>query len=106
MATAYPIETLFTQLKNCQAFSVLGGDEITDASKIRTGVALVEATPFFATACREWLAKPAADKTYDNFQSHFRLAEKEYNRQAPTTVEGGYHYANAASALYPLLYAS
>ena len=61
------IENLFTQLKNCQAFSVLGNDAIADASNIRTGVALVEVTPFFATACREWRAKSDADKNYDNF---------------------------------------
>ena len=96
-----PIENLFTQLKKCQAFSILGNDAITGACKIRTGVALIEVTPFFATACREWRAKPAATKTYINFQSHFRLAEKEYNRQSPSVTEGGYHYINTTSISYP-----
>ena len=45
-----PTEKLFTQLKTCQAFSVLGNDTITDASKIRMGVALIKATSFFSQA--------------------------------------------------------
>lgn len=45
-----PIENLFTQLKKNQTFSVLGNNAITNAGKTRTGVALANAVPFFATA--------------------------------------------------------
>ena len=96
-----PIENLFTQLKDCQAFSVLGNDGITDASKIRTGVALIEATPFFAQSCREWRAKSPVNKTYVNFQTHFRQADKEYARQDPTSTQSGYHYAHHAAIPAP-----
>ena len=65
-----PIEILFTQLKICQAFSVQENDGIIDPIKIRKGVALIKATPFFAQSCREWRVKPPTEKTYTNFQSH------------------------------------
>ena len=52
-----PIKTLFTQLKRCKNFLVLGDDNNTDAVKIRLGVAIIEATLFFSTACCKWHKK-------------------------------------------------
>ena len=40
-----PVKTLFLQLKDCQAFSVIGNNTIIDASEICTGVSNIEATP-------------------------------------------------------------
>lgn len=96
-----PINNLFIQLKHYQAFLVLGNNDIADASKIKMRLVLVERAPFFATVCREWRAKSDANTISDNFRSHSQLAEQECNTQAPTTTEGGYHYANAASNSYP-----
>ena len=59
---------------------------------------MIEKDAFFATACQEWRVKAPLDRNYDNFMIHFRLAEKEYNRQTPTSIEGSYHYVNAAEA--------
>ena len=51
------IKKLFTQLKTCQAFLILGNDAIINVSKIIMGVSTIEAMPFFAQLCREWRTK-------------------------------------------------
>jgi hypothetical protein len=49
-------------------------------------------------ACKEWDAKPAADKTWANFKLHFKEEQTCLNRQQCMTQQGGYHSANAALA--------
>ena len=95
--TPTPIEKLFTQMKICQAFSILGNDAITDASKIRMTVSLNEPTPFFEQFFCEWRVKSPAKSDYAAFQTHFCQLEKDLNQQAPNVAERGYTYANTAT---------
>ena len=75
----------------------MGIDAITDASKIRTGLSIIKATPFFVQACRVWRSKEPTEKDYPTFQ-HFCEVEKEFHGQAPNAAESGYHYTNSANA--------
>ena len=44
----------------------------------------------------DWDAKPAADKTWDNFKTHFADAQRTLkNIRGPTMQQAGYHHANA-----------
>ncbi len=49
-------------------------------------------------ACKEWVAKPVADKTWANFKLHFKEEQTRLDRQQRTTQQGGYHLANTALA--------
>ena len=79
------------------------GDPITEPSAIRTVVAIIEATGLFTIACREWRAKPPTSRTMPNFETHFRLADKEHRRSA-TTTDGGYHPHPSANSANDLPY--
>ena len=91
-----PIETLYRQIKTCMTFATKGGDPITPASAIRTGVSIIENNGLFSLDCKEWRARAPLNRTLANFYQHFRKAEKEFKRN-PTTTTGGYH-ANLATA--------
>jgi chromosome segregation ATPase len=45
--------------------------------------------------CEKWEDKPAADKTWHNFQAHFLEAQRKLKRrQRTTTTQGGFHGVN------------
>jgi hypothetical protein len=49
------------------------------------------------SACRRWNKKPAADKAWTHFKSHFAAVHRQHKQmQGETTVNAGYHSANAA----------
>jgi hypothetical protein len=51
------------------------------------------------SACRRWNEKPAADKTWTHFKSHFAAAHRQHKQmqmQGETAANDGYHSANAA----------
>jgi hypothetical protein len=49
------------------------------------------------SACRRWNEKPAAEKTWTHFKSHFAAAHCQYKQmQEESAANAGYHSANAA----------
>jgi uncharacterized protein with von Willebrand factor type A (vWA) domain len=49
------------------------------------------------SACRQWNEKPAADKTWTHFKSHFTAAHRQHKQmQVETAANAGYYSANAA----------
>ena len=87
-----PIETFISQITDCMAIAVEGGDPISEPIAVRTAIVIMEATGVFTVACRDWRAKATADRTLVNFYIHFRLADKNHKRET-TTQAAGYHYA-------------
>jgi hypothetical protein len=48
------------------------------------------------SACRRWNEKPAADKTWTHFKSHFAAAHRRHKQmQGESAATAGYHSANA-----------
>jgi hypothetical protein len=49
------------------------------------------------SACRRWNEKPAAEKTWTHFKSHFAAAHRQHKQmQGESAATAGYHPANAA----------
>jgi hypothetical protein len=48
------------------------------------------------SACRRWNDKPAAEKTWTHFKSHFAAAHRQHKQmQGETSAHTGFHSANA-----------
>jgi hypothetical protein len=95
--TQQPVLTLFKQIKDCADYSEAGGVPIGPSQQIDVGYAKIFATWHFTSACRRWNDKPAADKTWTHFKSHFAAAHRQHKQvQGETAVHAGYHSANAA----------
>jgi hypothetical protein len=92
-----PVETLFNQIQDCADYSEAGGVPIGQPHKIKVGYATIFATGHFMSACRHWNEKPAAEKTWTHFKSHFAAAHRQHKHmQVETAANAGYHSANAA----------
>jgi hypothetical protein len=91
-----PVETLFKQIQDCAHYSEAGGVPIRPSQQINVGYANIFATGHFMSACRRWNKKPAADKTWTNFKSHFAAAHRQHKQmQGEAAANAGYHSANA-----------
>jgi hypothetical protein len=86
-----PIDKLFTRLLKYKAFSA-AKDPISEATMVRDGLTILDSTASFTIAISEWRKKNEADKTFDNFQTHFKIADDE-RRRLTTTRGAGYHQA-------------
>jgi hypothetical protein len=92
-----PVETLFKQIQDCADYSEAGGVPIGHSQQINVGNAKIFATGNFMSACRRWNEKPASDKTWTHFKSHFAAAHQQHRQmQGETAANAGYHSDNAA----------
>jgi hypothetical protein len=92
----HPLETLFKQIQDCPDYSEAGGFPIGPSQQINVGYAKIFATGHFMSACRRWNEKPATDKTWTHFKSHFAAAHRQHKQiQGETAANAGYHSDNA-----------
>jgi hypothetical protein len=92
-----PVETLFKHIQDCADYSEAGGFPIGPSHQINVRYANIFATGHFVSACRHWNEKPAADKTWTHFKSHFAAAHRQHKQmQGETAANVGYHSDNAA----------
>jgi hypothetical protein len=79
-----PVETLFKKIQECADYSDAGDVPIGPSQQINVGNSEIFATGHFMSACRRWIEKPAAEKTWTHFKSHFAAAHRQHN-----LMEGG-----------------
>jgi hypothetical protein len=90
------VETLFKQIRDCADYSEAGGVPIGPSQQINVGYPKIFATGHFMSACCRWNEKPAAEKTWTHFKSHFAAAHRQHKQmQGESTANAGYHSANA-----------
>jgi hypothetical protein len=75
-----PVETLFKQIQDCADYSDAGGVPVGHSQQINVGYAKIFATGHFMSACRHWNEKPAAEKTWTHFKSHFAAAHRQHKQ--------------------------
>jgi hypothetical protein len=92
-----PVETLFKQIQDCADYSEAGGVTIGPSQQINVGYAKIFATGQFMSACRHWNEKPAVEKTWTRFKSHFAAAHRQHKQmKGETAAHVGFHSANVA----------
>jgi hypothetical protein len=91
------VETLFKQIQDCADYSEAGGIPIGPSQQINVGYAKIFATGHFMSACRRWNEKPAAEKIWTHFKSHFAATHRQHKQmQGETAANAGYHSPNAS----------
>jgi len=93
-----PFEMLIDQIEDCQELAEAGNQPYTAAQILNNAYALVFNTGMYFDDCKAWDARPAAEKTWNNFKTHFLAAQQQLRRQQQTTQQAGFHSANAATA--------
>jgi hypothetical protein len=89
-----PIETLFQQIQDAQAFAVAGGQPYGAAMIVNVAYTLVFNTWFFPDACRAWQSRAIAGKTWAQFKIGFATEHREFRLTNQTAQQSGFHSAN------------
>ena len=93
--TTLPIETLYEQMEQAVEIAEAGRSPYTNSQVLTRAYNLIFQTGMFTDACREWRNKPTADKTWENFKTHFALAYKDLKQNQQAASSTGMHAANA-----------
>jgi hypothetical protein len=97
--SATPFELIIDQIEDCQEFAEDGNQPFTDRQVNNTAYTLVFNTGSYFDECKTWNAKPANDKTWDNFKLHFLAAQEMLRMQQATSQQAGFHNANHANGI-------
>jgi hypothetical protein len=89
-----PIETLFQQIQDAQAFVVAGGQPYGAAMIVNVAYTLIFNAVLFPNACRAWQSRASARKTRAQFKLDFATAHREFRLTNQTAQQSGFQSAN------------
>ena len=95
-----PIANIFLKINEYSIMAAHANAAETQQQMINLGLIIITRSTIFASDIREWHARPAAEKTWTIFKTHFQEAQKEIKKSQPdvTTDSLGYHnQANAST---------
>jgi hypothetical protein len=105
-ATTYdhskPILQMFTHINEYNLMADHAHSAETPQQMINLGLIIITKSNVFASNIQKWHARPDADKTWQNFKTHFIEAQQAIRQSQPTitTDSLGYHgQANAATTV-------
>ena len=85
-----PFETLIAQIEDAVEFAEDGKQPYTSQQILNNAYNLVYRSGLYFDDCKDWNAKPEADKTWANFKSHFLQAQRQQRLQQTATQQGFY----------------
>jgi hypothetical protein len=92
-----PFARFWVRIKDIRATATNNGVPITDTQTITLSRKALAAAGVYGNTINQWDTKPPGDKTWANFQQHFKLHEKARIEGLKTTQQAGFHGANYAA---------
>jgi hypothetical protein len=103
-ATTYnhsrPIVTIFTKINEYANMAEAAHAAETTTQLINIGIIIITRSTIFSSDIRKWHDKADTDKTWPNFKTHFKDAQKAIKKSQPTitTDSLGFHEPQANTA--------
>jgi hypothetical protein len=91
-SSAQTLESLWSNIDRCRQIA-LELNPISDMDAVQAALDNLERTGVFTDAIKLWRHRPSEERTYDNMQEHFNLADLERQREL-TAKSAGYHGAS------------
>ena len=90
-----PIASVFSVVDDLVKLSALAATLISNAQQVNIGYVILHKTGKFSQPIVEWNRNLVVDKTWANFKTHFRTANKELRATTDLTAQdAGMHHAN------------
>ena len=90
-----PIASVFSVVDDLVKLSALAATLISNAQQVNIGYVILHKTGKFSQPIVEWNRNLVVDKTWANFKTHFRTANKELRATTNLTAQdAGMHHAN------------
>jgi hypothetical protein len=82
-------ESFIKRMQMCKSYADEANEPITDGRLTRIAVGLIKSTHLFTTPIDKWDDKPAPDKTWATFKTHFQKAYEKYIKSQETLHAAG-----------------
>ena len=92
-----PVDTLITEIDDLADIADLAGSSLTDRQRVDIGYIVLQRSKPFKNSLRDWNARPANQRTYANFKTHFRDAQIALRKTGEITVEEGLNHAEVVN---------
>ena len=92
---SHPIDDIYNAIEDLCEIAEFAENVYSEKQKVHIGFLVMSKQPIFRSDLRKWMRKPAVDKTWLNFMSHFRQAHQELRDTDTSMEELGYQSANA-----------
>ena len=89
-----PIDNIFEQIEDLVDYSGHAGVPMTPEQSINIGYVIMWRTGALVDNLKEWNRKTTADKTWDNFKTHFCVAITNHRKLKGPTVHNSIYQAN------------
>ena len=86
-----PFDCLIKKIEDGQDYADNGSQPYTAELLLRIAYTLVFKTGLYFEDCKVWNARPTAARTWDNFKTHFQIAQHLLRDQMRTTKQVGFH---------------
>jgi hypothetical protein len=100
-----PILQMFMQISEYNLMADHAHSAETPQQMLNLGLSIITKSNIFASDIRKWHSRPDAEKTWRNFQTHFKEAQQAI-RQSQLTITTdslGYHRQANAATVFPRL---
>jgi hypothetical protein len=94
---ADPIANVFNVINKYAAMAQAQGTPETSEQLISIGRIIITNANIFADSVEKWDNRPAVDKTWTNFKTHFTTAQKAYKLARPTDTVSQHNYTSQAN---------
>ena len=92
---ADPMILLFSPIEKLKKMAIAADIDYTADQILDIALTVVRNTRDFERALGDWEALSTNNKTWDNFKTHFKKAQKQLRAiRGPTMQQAGYHHAN------------
>ena len=85
--TALPVSNVFNEILHLQDLHELTGSTLAEDTMIRLGYIILNRTQVFKESLIAWNNKQPNDKTWNNFQSHFRKAYRDLKKVRALNIQ-------------------
>lgn len=94
-----PFATYTKRIEKCMQLAIDAGTPYTDAQIVQIGVVAITKTGEFNEGYLRWCRKPAADKSWVNYKTHFNQEFTEWRNLSKMTARQSGYGANAITGL-------
>ena len=85
--TQLPIDIVFNAVEEYVHFADLANQTLTSSQTIAKAYVILNKTRRFKNDITDWNRRPEANKTWENFKTHFRRAHQEFPKTTDVTLE-------------------
>ena len=88
-----PVDTLITEIDDLADIAELANSPITDRQRVDMGYIILQRCKQYKTGLKEWNERPLADRTWNNFKTHFRNVQIALRKTGELTIDEGLNHS-------------